>query len=98
MTTTSALLFTATVTPFEVCLGLETAWNGLFFVNLVVNVIFIADIAVQFFLPITDRVTGELIRSHKKIAKKYLKSWFIIDVFTVLPFDLVTLVAPGLFR
>ena len=97
MTTTLALLFTATITPFEVCLGLETAWNALLYVNLVVNSIFMIDIVVQFFLPIHDPATGELIRNHKRIAKRYLKTWFVIDVGTVLPFDLVTVLAPHLF-
>ena len=97
MTTTLALLFTATITPFEVCLGLETAWNALLYVNLVVNSVFMIDIIVQFFLPIIDPATGELIRNHKRIAERYLKTWFLIDVGTVLPFDLVTVAAPDLF-
>jgi hypothetical protein len=97
MTTTMALLFTATVTPFEVCLGLETTMNAMLVINLVVNAIFMIDIGVQFFLPINDPQTGQLIRDHKRIAKHYLKSWFAIDIFTVLPFDLVTVAAPSLF-
>ena len=100
LTTAMALAFTATITPFEVCLGLETALNPLFFINLVVNLIFILDIVAQFFLPYRDYSegsTGELVRSHKKIARHYLGSWFVIDVVTVLPFDLITVVAPALF-
>ena len=39
---------------------------------------------------VLDAETGELIRSHRKLAWRYLTSWFFIDVMTVLPFDLLT--------
>ena len=97
LTTTLALLFTASVTPFEVCLGLETKLNILFGINLVVNLIFACDIVAQFFLPFRDKA-GELVRSHSRIAHNYLFSWFVLDVFTVLPFDIATVAAPHLFE
>ena len=89
--TTTALLFTATVTPYEVCLGLPTKVNALWVVNLIVNSIFMIDIVVQFVMPINDHKTGELIRSHKVLARKYCLTWFWIDLGTVLPFDILTL-------
>ena len=96
--TSMALLFTATVTPYEVGLGLETKIDGLFFVNFVVNLIFTVDIFVQFAMPLPARDgTGDLVRDHKKIAYHYLTTWFFIDVLTVLPFDTVALFAPSLF-
>ena len=90
LVTATALIYTATVTPFEVGLGLETKIDALFFVNQVINVIFMIDICIQFFLPVPDH-SGELIRNRKVIAKKYLCSWFAIDVVSVLPFDYVTI-------
>ena len=71
-------------------LGLETKIDALFFVNQVINVVFMIDICIQFFLPVPDH-SGELIRNRKVIAKKYLCSWFAIDVVSVLPFDYVTI-------
>ena len=97
LVTTCALAFTATITPFEVCLGLPTEWNALLYVNLVVNMIFLIDIGVQFLLPYVDAKSGEIVRNHKRIADHYLRSWFIIDLGTVLPFDLMTVLAPTLF-
>ena len=97
LVTTCALAFTATITPFEVCLGLPTEWNALLYVNLVVNMIFLIDIGVQFLLPYVDAKSGEIVRNHKRIADHYLRSWFIIDLGTVLPFDLMTVLAPALF-
>lgn len=84
--TTLALAYTATVTPFEVGLGLETKLNVLFYMNTAINIIFVMDIIWQFFLPVPDK-EGNLVRSHYKIACKYLRGWFAMDLFTVLPFD-----------
>lgn len=73
MCTGLALLYTATVTPFEVGIGLETKIDALFVVNMVINLIFLIDVGVQFFMPVPDK-SGELIRSHAVLAKRYLKS------------------------
>ena len=88
MVTSVALLFTTFVTPFEVGLGLETKVDGLFVINQLVNCIFIFDIGIQFFMPVLDK-NGQYIREHKKIAAKYMKGWFPLDVFSVLPFDIL---------
>ena len=37
--TASALIFTAIVTPYEVCVGLETELNALYMVNTLINAI-----------------------------------------------------------
>ena len=88
MTTGLALVYTATITPFEVGLALPTELNALFLVNQVVNLVFFLDIILQFFLPVPDH-SGELIRDRRKIARKYLLSWFVIDFVTIIPFDIL---------
>ena len=95
--TTIALLYTATITPYEVCVGLKSEWGPLWGINTFMNLIFMADIGVQFFLPVLNPETNEFIRDHKILANKYLKSWFVIDVGTVLPFDTLMLIVPDLF-
>lgn len=59
--------------------------------NRMVDAIFVADIAVTFFLPYrASRAQGGLLISdNRKIAMNYLKGWFSLDVFTSIPFDLV---------
>ena len=98
LATALALLYTATVTPFEVCLGLKTEFGALLLINQLVNAIFIVDIFVNFVMPVFDKESGEMIRNHSELAKRYLSSWFAIDVGTCLPFDLVMLLAPSLFE
>ena len=90
-----ALIYTATVTPFEVCLGMPTSLNALFVVNQVINLIFVIDIVVQFFLPVPDK-NGEFIRNRQVLAKRYLKTWFSVDVISILPIDIVALASPGI--
>jgi hypothetical protein len=96
--TIAALLFTATITPYEVCLlwdDVEFATlvpSGaivLFTINWIVNLIFIVDIVFNFFLPYKESVKngGGTVKSHRKIAARYLKGWFPIDIISVIPFD-----------
>ena len=100
LTTALALLYTTTVTPYEVGAGLKTEIGPLYVVNSVINLIFMLDIVLQFVLPVIDEQVGDnatLVRDHGRLAKRYLRSWFAVDVFTVLPFDTVTLISPSLF-
>lgn len=32
---------------------------------------------------------GEVVSNSKTIASNYLKSWFVVDLFAALPFDLL---------
>ena len=96
--TLSALFFTATVTPYEVCLMWETVtWNDgaavwltpLFVVNTIVNLIFMVDIVFNFFLPYKEPILkgGGTVKAHKRIALHYLKGWFTLDIVSVIPVD-----------
>lgn len=96
--TLSALFFTATVTPYEVCMLWEepkfaqgvTAWaTPLFLFNWVVNVIFMVDICFNFFLPFKEPIKkgGGTVKSHSKIAKHYICGWFPLDLISVVPVD-----------
>lgn len=88
-----ALLYTLIVTPFEVGLDLPTQLDALFVLNQFVSCIFICDITVQFFLPVPDNRLGEGVfeRRHAYLAKRYICSWFALDVITILPFDILVL-------
>jgi hypothetical protein len=36
-----------------------------------------------------DSLTGDIITDHKAIARRYLKSWFAIDVLATFPVDYI---------
>ena len=96
--TLSALFYTATVTPYEVCMmwgepkfyNPTSAWlTPLFIVNWFVNVVFMVDICFNFFLPYREPIAkgGGMVKNHRLIAKNYLCSWFPLDIISVVPVD-----------
>ena len=89
--TALALMYTLFVTPYEVGMNLKTKLDTLFWINQVVTLFFMVDIVVQFFLPVPIGDDGTYERKHCAIAKRYLKSWFVVDIVSVLPFDVLIL-------
>mmetsp|Transcript_12460 Transcript_12460/g.15786 ORF Transcript_12460/g.15786 Transcript_12460/m.15786 type:complete len:770 (-) Transcript_12460:153-2462(-) len=87
-----ALIFTALVTPYEVAL-LTTELNALFFVNRIIDAIFIKDMVMNFFMPYWEQddieEAGLWVKDLKKIQSNYLKGWFTIDLISILPFDVI---------
>ena len=91
------LLYTATVTPYEVCMIWDHSVinSPLFVVNWLVNALFIVDMVMNFFIPYREsyRNGGHLVKSHSQIAHHYLRTWFLIDLISVIPVDTILSVA-----
>ena len=79
--------YVALVTPFEIGY-LGDATGFLLVLNRTVDVLFAIDMVVNFFLGYFDE-HGQWEFDNKKIAKHYLKGWFIIDLLSVIPFSLI---------
>ena len=102
--TSLALVFTAIVTPFEVAL-FEPAptWeaagaDSLFLINRAIDVIFLGDMLLQFVMMIqsvSDRDGVKWIDDPKLIIKSYLRSWFALDLISLIPstFDYIPLMS-----
>lgn len=75
----------ATVTPFKIAFLSEFDILFLDILEICVDVFFVLDIIVTFFTPIL--LDSELVTSHIRIAIQYLKFWFWLDVFSILPFS-----------
>ena len=102
--TLTALIFTAFVTPYEVAL-LDSdcdyfnvmTWDALFAANRIIDLVFFKDMIMQFFL--AYRITGNggsvglLVRNFQAIRSNYLRSWFPIDLLSIIPFDLIATLA-----
>lgn len=86
-TTASCLIFVAMITPIEVgFLEPSTSWwDPLFLINQLINVIFVLDLVLQFFLmvSITDNTGTRWVSHPWVIAKHYLKGWFFIDLLSI---------------
>jgi len=90
--TLGALAFVAIVTPVQVAM-METRIDPLFFINILVDMVFLIEMLLQFFLmyPMRTDCGHVLEHRHPHIVKRYVKTWFLVDLFSILPFDLVGL-------
>jgi potassium voltage-gated channel Eag-related subfamily H protein 7 len=82
------LLFTATITPFEIAY-LEQKINALFVLNRIIDIGFICDIAIQFRVARFDREQGVWITDRRRLFWMYLRSTFVIDFCSTVPWDLL---------
>mmetsp|Transcript_9796 Transcript_9796/g.34132 ORF Transcript_9796/g.34132 Transcript_9796/m.34132 type:complete len:698 (+) Transcript_9796:423-2516(+) len=94
------LLYTALVTPFEVGF-LQTEIEGpslvLYCINRLVDFSFFLDIFVNFNLAYYDSSlgSGTWVTDRGKIASRYAKGFFVIDVASIVPFDSMPLMMSG---
>mmetsp|Transcript_29838 Transcript_29838/g.35188 ORF Transcript_29838/g.35188 Transcript_29838/m.35188 type:complete len:811 (-) Transcript_29838:159-2591(-) len=78
--------------PFRMCFQ-NTAVGSMAIFEMLIDVIFMIDIAVNFRSAYNDPNTGETIYDSWKIAKQYIQTWFIIDVASGIPFGVLDLKA-----
>ena len=84
---TIVLLFTSIVTPARIAFVQDEDTEVWLIINILVDLLFTIDITVVFnsaFYTEDFQITDD----RKEIASQYITSWFIIDVFSVIPFDL----------
>lgn len=94
------ILFTAVVTPFQLAfLDVEVSWSSkstLFWMDRMVDIYFFVDIGMNFLRPITDHSRGVDIIHLSEIRWTYLRGWFVIDVISTLPLDVIGLMIKGM--
>ncbi|CAN0880701.1 Potassium channel AKT2/3 [Linum grandiflorum] len=81
--------YSAWVYPFEVAFlkSAPTPSKKLYIADSVVDVFFAVDIILTFFVAYFDSRTQLLVRNPRKIATRYLSTWFIMDVASTIPFE-----------
>lgn len=85
------LIFTCVLTPFFIAFlskfDLETQ-NQLFTINYIIDTIFLIDIFISFISAFYD--TDHVLRDDLKyIANNYLRGWFILDMLSIMPLDVM---------
>lgn len=86
------LVLVAFMTPLEAgFLGCAEIGGPRFIINQLVNLFFVCDLILQFFLPYQALVGKSLvtIRVPFVIVKHYLRTWFLLDFVSVLPYELI---------
>ena len=79
--------YTAIMVPYNVALKNKTSEDvSLLVVDSIVDVIFFIDIVLNFHTTYVGP-GGEVVSDPKVIRINYLKSWFVIDLLSCLPYD-----------
>ncbi|XP_068658680.1 potassium channel AKT2 [Aristolochia californica] len=79
--------YSAWVYPFEIAFMNSAPKGGLFIADSIIDLFFIVDIVLTFFVAYIDSRTHILVREPRKIAVRYLSTWFIMDVASSMPFE-----------
>ncbi|XP_064967988.1 potassium channel AKT2-like isoform X2 [Musa acuminata AAA Group] len=79
--------YSAWVYPFEIAFMHAAPKGGLFLTDNVIDAFFAADIVLTFFVAYIDSRTQVLVCDPRKIATRYLSTWFIMDLTSTLPFE-----------
>ncbi len=78
------LAYTATYMPYTICFFDDNPTGFLMWFEEAVNILFLADIVVNFCSAI-ERKDGTPDPRMKYIAKDYLSGWFLMDLMAVFP-------------
>ncbi|CAD6229775.1 unnamed protein product [Miscanthus lutarioriparius] len=84
------VVYSAWICPLEFAF-LRYLPRAPFVVDDVVNGFFAVDIVLTFFVPYVDSKSYLLVDDHKKIAVRYLSTWFAFDVCSTFPFHSISL-------
>ena len=79
------LLYTATITPYRVTF-IDISDKNWTIIDWLVDALFMTDIVVTLNLAYTDE-DGKTVNNRFKIFYHYLKSWLIIDIIGIFPFQ-----------
>lgn len=84
----AVLIFISIVVPFRLAFieKEEYFWTIIY---LAIDVAFGIDIILTFFTSIVNTQNSLTITNHCVIARKYILSWFLLDVISILPFDTI---------
>ncbi|PIN20278.1 K+-channel ERG [Handroanthus impetiginosus] len=84
------VVYSAWITPFE-CAFLAYKQDVLYIFDNIVNGFFAVDIVLTFFVAYLDSHSYLLIDDPKRIAVRYLSSWFAFDVCSTIPFQFINI-------
>ncbi|MCL7040459.1 hypothetical protein MKW94_028362, partial [Papaver nudicaule] len=89
------VVYSVWVYPFEVAFMKTVPKGGLYIADNIVDFFFAIDIVLTFFVAYIDPRTQLLVREPKKIAYRYMTSWFFMDVASTVPFETLGLLFTG---
>ncbi|CAE7703822.1 unnamed protein product [Symbiodinium pilosum] len=83
------IVYSVSVEPFRICFGVEVS-SAMLALDIFVDCLFVIDIVLTFFTAYFDE-REVLVTNRLRIAKRYLRGFFVIDVASVFPAELFLL-------
>ncbi|TKW14122.1 hypothetical protein SEVIR_5G146600v4 [Setaria viridis] len=80
------VVYSAWICPFELAFLRHLSWE-LFLVENIIDSFFAIDIILTFFIAYLDQKSYLLVDNPKRIAARYISSWFIFDVCSTIPYQ-----------
>ncbi|CAL4978542.1 unnamed protein product [Urochloa decumbens] len=80
------VVYSAWIYPFELAFLRHLSWE-LFLVEIIVDSFFAIDIILTFFISYLDQKSYLLVDNPKRIAARYISSWFTFDVCSTIPYQ-----------
>ena len=71
--------------PIQIGFNLQESANLTFYLDYLLDGIFFVDVMVNFNTAFLDKSTNLFVYDHKKIAARYLRLWFWIDIVSCVP-------------
>ena len=91
---TGLMLYVAIVSPYRLAFMEDVYFDGWTVFDFFLNFIFCVDIIINFFT-CEELPDGTIEDRQSQIAIRYLKKWFIVDLISSVPFNLLDLVLEG---
>ncbi|KAH6810144.1 potassium transport 2/3 [Perilla frutescens var. frutescens] len=89
------VVYSAWVCPYEIAFLNSNPSPPLYIADNIVDIFFAIDIILTFFVAYIDSTTQLLVLDSKCIAKRYLSTWFIMDVASTIPFESIAFLISG---
>ncbi len=80
------IIFSGVFTPLRIAFLMED--YNIFWTETCLDLVFLVDTVLNFFTAYFDRHES-LVENRRRIACAYMKSWFFVDMISVLPLDLI---------
>ena len=78
----------AIFSPYRIALtGFEMDKGFWLWVNRIIDIIFFIDILLTFNSAVYDEHV-DIIEERKEIARRYIRTWFFVDLISIIPFEL----------
>ena len=85
---TLILIFACCLAPFRIAFEKDNSDSNWGYVTVIIDLCFLVDIFIIFNSAVYDD-DFNIIENRKEIARNYLSSWFIIDLMSIIPFDVI---------